>query len=39
MPSIEKTLSKLQPSKFANCGIGEYSRESLGLHGDQTSQF
>ena len=34
------TIKKAEPQGTValNCGVGEYSRESLGLQGDQTSQ-
>ena len=34
------TIKKAEHQKFMllNCGVGEDSRESLGLQGDQTSQ-
>ena len=28
----------IKKAELSNCGVGENSRESLGLHGDQTSQ-
>ena len=32
------TIKKVECQRILNCGVGKDPRESLGLHGDQTSQ-